>query len=313
MAVELMAEQDGAVFLPVVVGSVQWETWMSGSPGRLTFTVLEEEGFPALREGCRVSLRLDGTLLFCGYVFTRVQEGRRFVSVTAYDQLRYLLSRDTLLYVGMTASGLLRMIAADYRLALGEVEETGYVIAQGAEENAVLWDMIENALDETARATGRRYVLFDDGGLLCLKHVDSLRTNVLLDESCALSFTCRESIDTGAYSRVKLLYEDGRRGIRRVFTASDESLADRWGVLQYFEKLQDPAGAQEKAGQLLRTYGRPLMEVTVKGAVGSPQVRAGSQVTLDLPRASGLFLVESACHTFFGGAHTMDLTMTEGG
>ena len=60
MAVELMAEQDGAVFLPVVVGSVQWETWMSGSPGRLTFTVLEEEGFPALREGCRISLRLDG-------------------------------------------------------------------------------------------------------------------------------------------------------------------------------------------------------------------------------------------------------------
>ena len=112
---------------------------------------------------------------------------------------------------------------------------------------------------------------------------------------------------------MKLLYEDGRRGIRRVFTASDESLSDRWGVLQYFEKLQDPAGAQEKAGQLLRTYGRPLMEVTVKGAVGSPQVRAGSQVTLDLPRASGLFLVESACHTFFGGAHTMDLTMTEGG
>ena len=124
MAVELMAEQDGAVFLPVVVGSVQWETSMSGSPGRLTFTVLEEEGFPALREGCRVSLRLDGALLFCGYVFTRVQEGRRLVSVTAYDQLRYLLSRDTLLYVGMTASGLLRMIAADYRLALGEVEET---------------------------------------------------------------------------------------------------------------------------------------------------------------------------------------------
>ena len=86
MAVELMAEQDGAVFLPVVVGSVQWETSMSGSPGRLTFTVLEEEGFPALREGCRVSLRLDGALLFCGYVFTRVPEGRRLVSVTAYDQ-----------------------------------------------------------------------------------------------------------------------------------------------------------------------------------------------------------------------------------
>ena len=53
------------------------------------------------------------------------------------------------------------MIAAEYRLALGEVEETGYVIAQGAEENAALRDMIENALDETARATGRRYVLLD--------------------------------------------------------------------------------------------------------------------------------------------------------
>ena len=116
-----------------------------------------------------MSLRLDGEGFFCGYVFTRARSAGGRVEVTAYDQLRYLRSRDTLLYEGKTASALLRMLAADFRLTLGDVEETGYAIPIGAEENVPVWDMVENALDETYRATGRRYVLYDDFGKICLK------------------------------------------------------------------------------------------------------------------------------------------------
>lgn len=252
MAAELLAEQDGTVFVPAALDGVTWETHRSGAPGTLTFTALEEDGAPSLREGARVSLRLDGEGLFCGYVFTRARSAGGRVEVTAYDQLRYLRSRDTLLYEGKTASALLRMLAADFRLTLGDVEETGYAIPIGAEENVPVWDMVENALDETYRATGRRYVLYDDFGKLCLKSAGSLALPLLLDENTVSAYRCEETIDEGAYSRVRLLYEDGRRGVRQLFSGGDESLQERWGVLQYFEKLQDPTGGQSLVESILR-------------------------------------------------------------
>ena len=313
MAAELLAEQDGTVFVPAALDGVTWETHRSGAPGTLTFTALEEDGAPSLREGARVSLRLDGEGLFCGYVFTRARSAGGRVEVTAYDQLRYLRSRDTLLYEGKTASALLRMLAADFRLTLGDVEETGYAIPIGAEENVPVWDMVENALDETYRATGRRYVLYDDFGKLCLKSAGSLAMPLLLDENTVSAYRCEETIDEGAYSRVRLLYEDGRRGVRQLFSGGDESLQERWGVLQYFEKLQDPTGGQSLVESILRAHSAPVTSITVTGAIGSPQVRAGVSLHAELPPASGVFTVESARHIFSGEAHTMNLELRKGG
>ena len=42
MAAELLAEQDGTVFVPAALDGVTWETHRSGAPGTLTFTALEE-------------------------------------------------------------------------------------------------------------------------------------------------------------------------------------------------------------------------------------------------------------------------------
>lgn len=312
MAAELVAEQDGAVFLPVTLGGVEWTTQRSGAPGTLSFTVLETDGAPALREGCRVSLRLDGTGLFCGYVFTLTRSDPLRVQVTAYDQLRYLRSRDTLAYAGKKASDLLRILAADFRLSLGTVEDTGYVIPLGTEENVPIWDMIENALDETYQATGRRYILYDDFGRLCLKSTGSLTLPLLLDGDTVQEFRCAESIDSETYTRVRLLYEDGRRGIRQLFSGADESLEERWGVLQYFEKLSDPTGGQERVSSLLRSHSEPSLTVTVTGAIGHPSVRAGVSLFTDLPGANRTMMVESARHVFNGAAHTMDLELKKG-
>ena len=136
----------------------------------------------------------------------------------AYDQLRYLKNRDTLSYQGLTASALLRRLAAEHRLACGQVEETGYRIPQGTEEDTPCLDMLHNALEETRRATGRRYVLYDSFGLLCLRQEGALAQPLLLDGEAAEEFLYESSLE-GAYNQVKLLYEDGRKGCRQVFLA----------------------------------------------------------------------------------------------
>ena len=46
------------------------------------------------------------------------------------------------------------MLAKDFALNVGTLEDTGYVIASRVEEDSSLFEMIENALDLTLTNTG---------------------------------------------------------------------------------------------------------------------------------------------------------------
>ena len=100
------------------------------------------------QEGNPVKLTVNGTTMFYGFVFTK---SRKANSVTidgvAYDQLRYL--KNTITEEGLKASDLLKRLAADFRLNLGSVEDTGYTLETIVEEDSTLFDMIQNAHDET--------------------------------------------------------------------------------------------------------------------------------------------------------------------
>ena len=54
----------------------------------------------------------------------------------AYDQLRYLKNKDTITEEGLKASDLLKRLAADFRLNLGSVEDTGYTLETIVEEDS---------------------------------------------------------------------------------------------------------------------------------------------------------------------------------
>ncbi|MFR8334419.1 MAG: hypothetical protein ACLU9S_20410 [Oscillospiraceae bacterium] len=74
------------------------------------------------------------------------------IQITVYDQLYYLKNKDTYVYSGKTATAVLRMIAEDFQLNVGSLEDTGYVIGSRVEDNHTLFDIIQNALDETLKA-----------------------------------------------------------------------------------------------------------------------------------------------------------------
>lgn len=93
--------------------------------------------------------------------------------MTAYDQLRYLNNKDTYVYENKTASQFIQMLAADFSLNTGTLEDTGFVIASRVEDNTSLFDMIENALDLTLQNSKEMFVLFDDFGKLTLKNISS--------------------------------------------------------------------------------------------------------------------------------------------
>ncbi len=92
-------------------------------------------------------MKVDGKNVFFGFVFTKKRDKDRIITVNAYDQLRYLNNKDTCVYEDKTASQFVKMIAADFSLNLGTIQDTGFVIASRVEDNTSLFDMIENALD----------------------------------------------------------------------------------------------------------------------------------------------------------------------
>ena len=236
--------------------------------------------------------------------------------MTAYDQLRYLKNKDTITEEGLKASDLLKRIATDFRLNLGTVEDTGYTMETVVEENQTLFDMIQNALDETLLNTGKLYVLYDDVGSLTLKNINSMKTNLLIDMEAAENFSYSSSIDDATYNKIKLAFNNEKTGKRELYVAQDGEKINQWGVLQYFEEIQTATGAAAKAEAMLAHYDRKTRKLTIKNAFARPDIRAGSAVMVSLNLgdiiANQYLMAEKVVFTFKEDETMMDLTLVGG-
>lgn len=322
MDIELLVwnETGTKLYMPAVQEGIEWSTERKNTPGKLVFKVLRDDVLD-LSEGSAVSMRVDGDNVFFGYVFRQNRSKDQIVTVTAYDQLRYLKNKDTRVYEGKTAAQLIKMIADDYALVSGTLEDTGYVIESRVEENTSLFEMIENALDLTLTNTGRIYVLYDDFGKLTLRSLESMYVGVpgaylMIDEGTGENFDYTSSIDENTYNKIKLTYDNEESGHRDVFTAHDIENMKKWGILQYFETLQKGENGQAKADALLKLYNQKTRSLKISGAFGDNRVRAGSMVVICLElgdiRLKNWMLVEKCTHTYKEGEHWMDLTLRGG-
>ena len=175
MSVELLiADPTGEkAYLPIVEEGIEWSTERRSTPGKLTFKVVKDD-IINFQEGAAVRLKVDGKPVFFGFVFSKKRDKDQIITVTAYDQLRYLNNKDTYVYENKTAAQFIKMIAADFSLNVGTIEDTPFVIASRVEDNTSLFDMIENALDLELQNNGNMYILYDDFGKLTLKFLGNM-------------------------------------------------------------------------------------------------------------------------------------------
>lgn len=315
MAVEILIQHGSSIQYPAVEGGAKLTFERKRTPGKLTFTVVKDKTLN-FQEGDPVKLTVDGTPMFYGFVFTKSRDKGPTIDVTAYDQMRYLKNKDTITEEGLKASDLLKRLAADFRLNLGTVEDTGYTFETIVEENQTLFDMIQNALDETLRQTKQLFILYDDCGSLTLKNINSLKTDLLIDAETAENFDYSSSIDEQTYNKIKLAFNNEKTGKRELYIAQDGGNMNKWGVLQYFEQIQSETGAAAKADALLGLYNQKTRKLTIKNAFGRPDIRAGSAVMVSLNLgdiiANQFLVAEKVTHTFRGEEHFMDLTLIGG-
>ena len=315
--IDLLVQHGGALFYPIVEEGLALSWDRKGAPGKLKFSVIKDPDW-MFEEGDAVKLSVDGTDLFYGFVFTKSRSGRtpNVIDCTAYDQLRYFKNKDTYVYSNKTASEVIRMIAEDFGLRVGALEDTGYVIGARTEDNATLFDIAQNALDETLRAKTRLYVLYDDVGKLTLKNVESMKLDLLLDADTIGEYSYESTIDKQTYDQIKISFENKDSGKREIFIAKDSANINRWGLLQYTDKVELSASGAAKAEALLKLYNTKTRSLSIADALGDVRVRAGSSVIVKLDlgdvRIQSYLLVESVTHKFKQAQHLMDLKLRGG-
>ncbi len=309
------------LFRPAAVNKTELTLERRSCPGKLAFEILPDKSLN-FSEGSSVRLSIDGRGIFSGFVFSQKRSKDGIISVTAYDQLRYLNNKDTCVYSGKTASQLIAMLCADFGLKTGNIADTKYVIPSMVEENTALFDMIENALDLTLQNTGEMYVMYDDSGKITLKNVSDMYVEnngsyLLIDSETGENFSYSSSIDDSTYNQVKLIYDNKKKGIRNVYVSKDSSNISRWGLLQYFGTLKEGENGSAKAEALLKIYNSKTRRLKISKAFGDVRVRAGSVIAVKLnlgdTEVNNFMIVEKVRHCFAHDEHFMDLTLTGGG
>ena len=181
-------------------------------------------------------------------------------------------------------------------------------------DNMTLFDIFENNLDETMWSTGKMYVLYDDFGRLRLR--EPWRVNVLIDEETGQSYDYSISIDSDVYNKVKLAYDNKKTGKQEYFISQSQKTINKWGVLQYFEKIDSSKLGKLKGQVLLKAYNKEARTLSVTDCFGDANVRAGCVLPVMLKlydeKVAYYMLVDKVTHKFDNSSHTMDLALSGG-
>ena len=201
-------EHNGTIFSPPIEDDIKLEWERTGSPGKLTFTVLKmKDEEMSFLEGDPVTLYYDEDPVFVGYVFTKSRDREHRIKVTCYDQLRYLKNKYTYIFEKKKATEIIKSMCEDFSLNIGTFDDTKYIIPTIAEENKSALDIVLDVLQESLVNTGEMYVFYDDCGKLQLKNVANMTTGTLIYDQSAENFDYSSSIDDETYNQVVLMYD----------------------------------------------------------------------------------------------------------
>ena len=261
----------GKIQEPPVIEGITWETARKGEPSKLTFTCIKTPNL-AFSEGAEVIFKYGEKNVFHGYVFEKSRNKDHHIQVLCYDQLRYLKNKTSYCFNNVRADQVLKRIAEDFKLQVGDLPNTGHVIPRFEQMNATLFDMILTAIDETVMATGNLYYLYDNFGKMMLKNIkDSTLEKMIINAETAEDFDYSTSIDKNTYNRIVIVdSEDKKKG--EYAHADDPKTQGQWGILQHFVSIKNGSSRTDLAKKMLECYNKKSSSLTIKRQIGNIDV-----------------------------------------
>lgn len=302
---EVIIEHNKKLISPSTFEGIKLTRERFGTASSLSVKILAET---EISEGDAIRIRVDDENVFFGFIFTINYSGDYF-ELKAYDQLRYLKNKEFYNYSGKRADEVIKMIASDFRLNVGNIAKTSYVIPSRIENNTTLFDMISFALTSEEMHTGKSFVLYDDFGKLTLKEVSKMKLNLLIDSSSCEGISTTSTIDSKTFNKIKVKDSNGN-----VYISQDSSTMNKWGILTHVDSLKKGENGKAKADSLLKLYDKPKKSFKIVNALGDLRVRGGSLI--DVQFAEGIksetVLVDKVSFEIFNDYSKMNLTVLGG-
>lgn len=350
------------------------------APAKLSFKVFKDKVLD-IQEGDLINLKVNGELVFVGYIFEKKRSKDNFIEVTAYDQCRYLKSEGYYVFKGeKTASELIKALAEDLAIKVGDISPTVYKIKyiyDGKTYQDIILDMLkqtniyspkipvmkplkkstdsnftapngtyyeqndikyltdhgykqEDALAELAKSDKYKakesemkerkpvYLAYDDKGLLVVKELNDMITDILIDSTQVGDYEYTSSIEN-TFTQVLVVREakatengEETKKFWRTGAAYAKNETQKWGVLQKVFKPDDKkTNAIEYAKNLLDTLARKTHTLRLKDCLGHTEIRPGSGIWLNFNIGdqiiNELVYVQAVTHKFNNNKHLMDM------
>lgn len=276
--------------------------------GVVDFRVLNTGVVPL--EGNIIRIKYDDITYFVGTVFKAGLTHEAELKITAYDQLRYLKTNETYVFDNLTASEVVKRICGDFKRKIGEIQDTKYKLGSQIFDNKDLLDIIWDCINMTLTNTKQLFFIKDNNGLIDLKNISTTVTDLCIDPEYLLyGFNYERSIDNDTYNQIKLVRDNKKTGEREIYVSKDSSNINKWGLLQFYEKVDDdmnPQQIKQKVDSLLSIKNRVEQKLSID-VIGEKNIRAGNVIYIDIPDTGikKYLLCIAAKHTFENTGHTV--------
>lgn len=310
----LQNSNDGTIFdITDVAEEIQVSHDIDGTAGKLTCTLQKDlNNKLRIANGSIISFIVNNYGFFYGYIFEISTDENQNYQITAYDQMRYLKNSDIYTTSGLTSSQIFEKICQDYGLKYWVKVPSGYVPQAYVHDNKTLFSIIERGLQLADIYENRQYFIRDVFGTLVWSEFEYEKTDIIMGANSVMtSYNYSRSIDSDTYNQVKLYKEDKNTGRRDIWIVRDSDNIKRWGTLQFLQKADDNANAEqvrETTQNYLYVKNRETEKLKIS-AEGVLQLTAGKGIKIIIEK-EGIdkwMWIKSSSHTFTRDKHTMEL------
>lgn len=300
-----------------LIEKLVWTGRKGAAPRTATVTFADSEGYGMDRVNADVSaghlmqIFEAGNELFRGLIMTETNGNSRKLVVKAYDSLvRMTNNKNSFSYKKKRADQIFLDCCKQLGLTVGGADNTGKVLSEVAKSSSTYWDIVQEALSQTYKATGKRYYVYSEKGKVYLRRRTLPESYVVLDTST----------NTVSYERTRSIYETRTR--MKVVTSKNkvkktwknEALEAKIGVFQDIQSV-DKDITKTELQQIVDTFAKEkavVQEDYSWQGIGETGVIAGGVVRIanyPLSLYKDAY-VEEDTHTWQKGSHTMKLKLT---
>lgn len=312
----ILYKQGKAYDISDLAESIKWKGRKGSAARSLSVTLVDsnkcgnEASDIDVTQGCHLIFNYKKVELFRGIIMSQQQSDKFKMPIIAYDNGIYLANnKDTFVYSGRTLHDIFIDVCKRFELKYSSVADTTYKIPELTKSKTTAWDVIQDAMSQDFKATGTRYFMHSDKGVLSLvKRIDNQLQWVLETGNNIISYSYNKSIED-IKTRIKVYTdEDTVFAVRK-----NTPLESKIGIFQDVEKKDDKltdAQLNSNIDETLKEKSTPKISLNVE-AFGIPEIISGACVYTNISPLGikQSFYVDEDTHTFKGNTHTMNLTL----